>query len=96
MFTHCIVDIYTLCYPVCNKRVSEVILNGLQYAKLVMDYELSGSTDTLSNNSLGIPDQQNTYITYNYFVLVYQLASTAYIIGMGSLIISTIQDQVIA
>ena len=65
-----------------------MISSALQQTTSVMDYELSGSTDMLSNNSLAIPDQQSMYITF--VVLVYQLVSTAYIIGMDSLIISTI------
>ena len=49
-----------------------------------MDYEESGSTDTLSTDSLDIPG----YLTY--VVLLYRLASTVFMIGMGSLIISMI------
>ena len=49
-----------------------------------MDDEQSGSTDTFSDDGVGIP-------VYVYYVsLVYRLASTALIVGMGSLIISTI------
>ena len=50
-----------------------------------MDFEESASTDTLSADSLDIPG----YLTY-VFVLLYRLASTVFIIGMGSLVISTI------
>ena len=49
-----------------------------------MDYEESGSTDTLNADSLDIPG----YLTY--VVLLYRLASTVFMIGMGSLVISTI------
>ena len=49
-----------------------------------MDDAQSGSADSISVDSLDIPE----YVTY--VVLVYRLASTAFIIGMGSLIISTI------
>ena len=53
-----------------------------------MEDELSGSTDTLSNNSVGITDLQNVYVTYA--VIVFRLASTVFIIGMANMIISTI------
>ena len=49
-----------------------------------MDDEQSGSTDVLSADSLEIPG----YLTY--VVILYRLASTVLVIGMGSLIISTI------
>ena len=51
--------------------------------KSVMDDEQSGST-TFSSGDRGTPE----YITY--VVIVYQLASTTFVIGMDSLIISTI------
>ena len=50
-----------------------------------MEDELSGSTDTLSNNSV---DLQNVYVTYA--VIVFRLTSTAFVIGMANMIISTI------
>ena len=53
-----------------------------------MDDEQSGSTDTLGNNSLSITDLRTMYVAYA--VLLYRLACTAFIIGMGGLIISTI------
>ena len=53
-----------------------------------MEDELSGSTDTLSNNSVGITDLQNVYVTFA--VIVFRLASTMFIIGMANMIISTI------
>ena len=49
-----------------------------------MEDEQSGSTDILSADSPDIPG----YLTY--VVLVYRLASAVFVIGMGSLIISTI------
>ena len=49
-----------------------------------MDDEQSGSTDTFSDDGVGIP----AYV--DYVNLVYRLACTAFIIGMGSLVISTI------
>ena len=49
-----------------------------------MDYEESGSTAILSADSLDIPE----YLTY--VILIYRLASAVFVIGMGSLIISTI------
>ena len=49
-----------------------------------MDDEQSGSTDTFSDDGVGIP------VYVDYVNLVYRLASTAFIIGMGSLVISTI------
>ena len=52
--------------------------------KSVMDDEQSGSTFTFSGGDRGTPE----YITY--VVIVYQLASTAFVIGMDGLIISTI------
>ena len=53
-----------------------------------MEDELSGSADTLCNNSVGITDLQNVYVTYA--IIVFRLASTVYIIGMANMIISTI------
>ena len=49
-----------------------------------MDDEQSGSTDTFSDDGIVIP----MYV--DYVNVVYRLASTAFIIGMGSLVISTI------
>ena len=49
-----------------------------------MDDEQSGSTDTFSDDGVGIP------VYVDYVNLVYRLACTAFIIGMGSLVISTI------
>ena len=49
-----------------------------------MDDEEAGSTDTFTYDGVGIPK----YV--DYVILVYRLASTAFIIGMGSLVISTI------
>ena len=49
-----------------------------------MDEEQSGSTGTSITDNLDIPG----YLTY--VVLVYRLASAVFVIGMGSLIISTI------
>ena len=50
-----------------------------------MDDEQSGSTDTFkADDDVGIP----AYV--DYVILVFRLACTAFIIGMGSLVISTI------
>ena len=49
-----------------------------------MDDEQSGSTDTFSDDGAGIPE----YV--DYVSLLYHLVSTAFAIGMGSLVISTI------
>ena len=49
-----------------------------------MDDEQSGSTDTFSDDGVGIPE----YV--DYVNLVFHLASTVFVIGMGSLVISTI------
>ena len=49
-----------------------------------MDDEQSGSTDTFSDDGVG------TAVYVDFVNLVYRLASTAFIIGMGSLVISTI------
>ena len=49
-----------------------------------MDDEQSGSTDTFSDDGVGIP------VYVDYISLAYCLASTTFIIGMGSLVISTI------
>ena len=49
-----------------------------------MDDKQSGSGDTLNTDDMDIPG----YLTY--VVLVYRLASTVFVIGMGGLIISTI------
>ena len=65
-----------------------MILSALQQTTSVMDYELSGSTNMLSNNSLAIPDHQNIHVTFA--VMVFRFVTTAYVTGMGSLIISTI------
>ena len=46
--------------------------------------EQSGSTDTLAADSVDIPG----YLSY--WVLVYRLACTAFVIGMGGWIITTI------
>ena len=52
--------------------------------KSVMDGEQSGSTDTFNDDGLGIA------VYVDYVVLVYRLVCTAFVIGMGSLVISTI------
>ena len=49
-----------------------------------MDDKLSGSTDTFKDDGVDIPE----YV--DYFSLLYRLASTVFVVGMGSLIISTI------
>ena len=49
-----------------------------------MDGELSGSTDTFKDDGVDIPE----YV--DYVSLLYRLASTVFVVGMGSLIISTI------
>ena len=49
-----------------------------------MDGELSGSTDTFKDKGAGILE----YVVY--FNLFCRLASTVFVVGMGSLIISTI------
>ena len=49
-----------------------------------MDGELSGSTDTFKDDGVVIPE----YV--DYVILLYRLASTVFVVGMGSLIISTI------
>ena len=49
-----------------------------------MEDEQSGSTDTFRADDVGIP----AYV--DYLVLVYRLVGTAFIIFMGSLVISTI------
>ena len=49
-----------------------------------MDDELSGSTDTFKDDGVGIPE----YV--DYVILLYRLASIVFVVGMGSLIISTI------
>ena len=49
-----------------------------------MDDKEAGSTDSFSYDGVDIPK----YV--DYIILVYHLASTAFTIGMGSLVISTI------
>ena len=49
-----------------------------------MDDEQSGSTDTFSDDGVGIPEY------FDYVNLLYRLASTVFVMGMGSLVISTI------
>ena len=49
-----------------------------------MDGELSGSTDTFKDDGVDIPE----YV--DYVSLLYRLASTVFVVAMGSLIISTI------
>ena len=49
-----------------------------------MDDELSGSTDTFKDDGVDIPE----YV--DYVIVLYHLASTVFVVGLGSLIISTI------
>ena len=49
-----------------------------------MDDERSGSTDAFSDDGVGIPE----YI--DYVILLCRLASTAFIVSLGSLVILTI------
>ena len=49
-----------------------------------MGDEQSGSTDIFKDDGVDIPEY------FNYFSLLYRLASTVFVVGMGSLIISTI------
>ena len=55
-----------------------------------MDDEEAGSTDTFSNDGVSIPKCVDYMLSVYCLALVYRLTSTTFIIGMGSLVISTI------